>query len=157
MGKQIFVCQPLPRAHCVGKATLMPEIHLGTPLLSRCRTSSWVAVTVKHATCQTRVCNRKAGEAGREGREEHEPGGNCTAAQALPGVAPEIDLNEGSIRMSHIRYFREKTIRAEEAQVQRPSGEVCLGSLRSATKPGCQEQRHQVMGKTSLLFLSLFK
>lgn len=41
--------------------------------------------------------------------------------------------------MSQIHYFWEKSIQAEEAEVQRPWGEVCLGSLRSATKPGREE------------------
>lgn len=38
--------------------------------------------------------------------------------------------------MSQIHYFREKSIRAEEAEMQRPWGEICLVSLRSVTKPG---------------------
>ena len=65
------------------------------------------------------------------------------------GAAPETDLREGSSGRSQICYFQEKSVQAEEAEVQRPWGEVCPASLKSATKPGGLGQRHQVTWKTS--------
>lgn len=57
---------------------------------------------------------------------EHEPGGNCTFRAPKPCLgSPDTDLNEGSLRMSQIHYFWEKSIGAEKAEVQRPWGEVC--------------------------------
>lgn len=46
-------------------------------------------------------------------------------------------------------YFQEKSVQAEEADVQRPWGEVCPARLKSATKPGGLGQRRQVTRKTS--------